>query len=123
MARSLRHKTNVDAPDSDYLYGRVKDNDGTNNGTPVDEELLGDSMQFFEKMMFDSGLSMNELPENAYSGFQYNQALLLLCGKTPYTHTTDGSGSLQTIATIPTEKNKNFVIEITLVANRVSGGS
>lgn len=76
--RALRNKTNVLPPDSDYTFGRVKDDDGSRNGTPVNEELLGDVMQFFEKLMFDAGISMNNLPENAYSGFQLNQALTAL---------------------------------------------
>lgn len=73
--RALRNKTNVQAPDADYLYGRIKDDPGDNTGTPVNEQVYGDMHQFFEKLMFDSGLSANNLPENAYSGFQLNQAL------------------------------------------------
>lgn len=78
MARSIRKNTNVRPPDSDYTFGAVRDNPGDNTGTRVNERMIGDQMQFFEKLMFDSGLSFNELPENAYSGFQFNQALSAL---------------------------------------------
>jgi len=73
--RPLRNKTNVVPPDSDYTFGRIKDNPGDFTGTPVNELLYGDMHQFFEKLMLDSGLAANGLPENAYSGFQLNQAL------------------------------------------------
>ena len=80
MARAIRNKTNVNPPDSDYIFGRVRDDDGSNNGTPVDENLVGDWSQFFEKLMFDAGLPFNGLPDNAYSGFQFIQALQSLIG-------------------------------------------
>lgn len=73
--RALRTKTNVQAPDSDYTFGRIKDDPGDNTGTPVNELLYGDMHQFFEKLMLDAGLAANGLPEQAYTGFQLNQAL------------------------------------------------
>lgn len=81
MARSLENKQNVQAPDSDYPYGRIKDDDGTGNGTPVNEQVYGDFHQFFAKLLSASGISPNELSENAYSGFQYFQALLEVISK------------------------------------------
>jgi len=76
--RALRTKANVVPPDSDYPFGRIKDDDGSKNGTPVNESVCGDSFQFFEKLMLDAQLAMNGLPENVYSGFQLNQALGIL---------------------------------------------
>lgn len=73
--RALRNKPNVNPPDSDYPFGRAKDNPGDNSGTHVDELLLGDILQFFEKLGLDAGVAFNNLPENSYSGFQLNQAL------------------------------------------------
>lgn len=75
MARALSTKTNVIPPNSDYPYARARDNDGSANGTPVNENLFGDIIQFFEKMMADAGVTHNGLPDNDYSGFQYVQAL------------------------------------------------
>lgn len=74
--RKLVNKTNVQAPDADYPYGRAKDNPGNKTGTPVDENLLGDMIQFFEHLFAESGLVANELPDNDYSGFQLFEALL-----------------------------------------------
>lgn len=76
MARSIVNKVNVEAPDSDYPYGRIKNNTGTNNGTPVNENTYGDFHQFFAKMFAESGLVYNELPDNDYSGFQFFEALI-----------------------------------------------
>ncbi len=76
MARSLENKINVIAPDTDYPFGRIRDNDGTGNGVPVNETVYGDFHQFFAKMFNFSGGVYNELPDNDYSGFQYFEALV-----------------------------------------------
>ncbi len=57
MARSLASKPNTIPPDADYPYGRTKDNDGSNNGTPVTEQTHGDFHQFFEKLLADAGIT------------------------------------------------------------------
>lgn len=75
MARNLALKTNVEPVDSDYPFGRIKDDDGSGNGTPVDEAVYGDFHQFFAKLFADSKLTYNNLPDNDYSGFQFIQAL------------------------------------------------
>ena len=78
MARSLASKTNVTAPGGNYPYGRVKDNTGSGDGTHVDENLLGDLIQYFEKLMALGGVTANGLPENSSDGFQYLTALINL---------------------------------------------
>lgn len=80
MARSLASKENVEPVDSDYPYGRIKDNSGANDGTPVNEDVYGDFHQFFAKLFAESGLTYNELPDNDYSGFQLFEALFALMG-------------------------------------------
>jgi len=74
----LENKTNVDAPTTAYPFGELKNDTGTNDGTPVDQELLGDSMQFFEKVFNESGLTANGLPDNETNGFQLYEALRTL---------------------------------------------
>lgn len=73
--RPLAGKTNVQPPDGQFPFGRIKNNDGSQNGTPVDESVYGDFHQFFEKLMSLSGIAPNNLPENQYSGFQLIEAL------------------------------------------------
>jgi len=73
--RLLATKTNVNAPDSDYPFGRIRNNPGNGTGTPVNELLYGDMHQFFEKLMDAAGITANGLPDNDYSGFQLFEAL------------------------------------------------
>jgi len=79
--RSLENKPNVTAPDADFPFGRIKDKVGSNPGTPVNEFVYGDIHQFFSKLMFESGLTPNELPESEYAGFQLMTALVRMFGK------------------------------------------
>lgn len=98
--RSLANKTNVVPPDADYPFGRIKDNPGNNTGTPINELVYGDFHQFFEKLMAESGITPNELPDNEYSGFQLYEALIeLIKVKTKFDtiqFVIDGGGSVFT---------------------------
>jgi hypothetical protein len=76
MARSLENKANVEDPDSDYPYGRIRDKTPLIGGTPLNEQVYGDMHQFFAKMFAESGLVYNELPDNDYAGFQFFEALI-----------------------------------------------
>lgn len=72
----LIDKPNVDAADSDYPYGNIRNNPGNRTGTPVNKLVYADMHQFFERMMAISGITPNGLPDNAYTGFQLFEALL-----------------------------------------------
>lgn len=76
MAIKLEDKTNVIAPSSTYPYGDIKDNPGNNTGTPVNRATMADYFQFFAKMLAESGITANGLPDNADNGFQYFEALV-----------------------------------------------
>jgi hypothetical protein len=76
----LVNKTNTTAPDSDFPFGGLKNDTGTGDGTPADVTLLSDSMQFFEKLMSEAGITPNGLPDNEYSGWQLFQALMAIFG-------------------------------------------
>lgn len=76
MAIPLSSKPNTAAPNSDFPYGDIKDNGGANDGTPINRAVYGDFHQFFAKMLAESGINANGLPENATNGFQYYEALL-----------------------------------------------
>lgn len=75
MARRLSTKTNVVAPGGAYPYGRIKDDSGLNDGTPVNELLYGDQHQFFERLLEMSQITPNGLVENDTNGFQLYEAL------------------------------------------------
>ena len=76
MAIKLENKVNTEAPSTAYPFGNIKDNTGSNNGTPVDKNVYADFHQFFAKMMSESGIVYNDLPDNNTDGFQYWLALV-----------------------------------------------
>jgi len=75
MARLLTSATNVDAGSTDYPNGRVRDKDGATAGTTYNEVLHGDIIQFFQKLIIDSGIALNGLPDNVTNGYQLYEAL------------------------------------------------
>ncbi len=78
MAIALEDKENVDGPTAAYPNGNIRDNDGTGNGTPVNKLNHADFHQFFARILVEAGITPNGLPDNAYDGFQYIDALKAL---------------------------------------------
>lgn len=81
MARKLENQVNVIAPNSDYPYGRIRDDEGVGNGTPLTEAVHGDYHQFFARILAEGGVAVNNMPDNEYTGFQYYEALLEVISK------------------------------------------
>ena len=80
MAIRLKDKPNTQQPivgNLDYPYGKIKDNDGGGNGTPVNELVYNDSHQFFERLIQLSGIVANGLREGLGGVFQYYEALII----------------------------------------------
>lgn len=78
MARNLTSIPDIQAPDADYPVGRIQNEETTPTpitGTPVIEELYGDIIQFFHKLIRLAGISHNGLPENETNGFQFITSL------------------------------------------------
>lgn len=77
MAIKLTSKTRTDSPTAEYPYGNIRDTDtGAGiQGTPMNKEVYADFHQFFAKLLADAGVEANDVPENAYDGFQYIEAL------------------------------------------------
>lgn len=94
-----QNKTNVLAPSGTYPYGNIKDDSGSNDGTPVNVELMQDYVQFFEKMFNMSGLTANGNPDNESNGYQLVQALFgVLPKKYVKQIVSDGDSDTITIA-------------------------
>lgn len=72
----LYNKPNVDQSDPEYPLGAIKDNTGTNNGTPVNKLVYNDMHQFFEQLISQSLTTPNNLPDNETNGYQLMEALL-----------------------------------------------
>ena len=81
MAIRLQDKVNVVAPDANYPYGRIKDNTGSGDGTPVSVNTYGDFHQFFARIMAEAVLTHNSLPDNGTNGFQFYEALKTIISK------------------------------------------
>lgn len=80
MAIKLSAKPNTEPISGAYPYGAIRDNTGSNNGTPVNKLVYDDLHQFFERMMAQAGITHNGLPDNATNGFQLFTALIALFG-------------------------------------------
>lgn len=92
--RALNSNPNVDNSNlPDYPDGRIRDNDGTGNGTGVNESVYGDIHQTIAKLMRLYAISPNGLPDNESNGFQIIEALSALASKNDYVYplTTDGT--------------------------------
>ncbi len=97
----LQNKTNVVAPDATYPFGNMKDNTGSNDGTPADTEFMTDYVQLHEKMMDESGIVANGLPDNDVNGFQLYDAFRKLTKPyKSYTALLSQSGTNAPVATV-----------------------
>lgn len=78
---ALKNKPNVTPPTSTYPHGRLTDDTGSGNGTPIDQQTNNDIHSFLQQLMVDAGLTPNNILDNEYDGFQLNQALGLFIQK------------------------------------------
>lgn len=67
-----------------YPNGRIKDNTGSGNGTPVNEFVYGDLHEMKDKLMRLYGIVPNDLPDNESNGFQLIDALRALASKNDF---------------------------------------
>lgn len=94
--RPLNGNPNVDNSDpSNYPDGRIKNNDGSGNGTGINEQTNGDIHQAISKMMRLYGITPNGLPDNVANGYQIIDAIKALASKNDSVYPiTDVSGIL-----------------------------
>lgn len=78
MARRITDKPNVNLPDSDFIYGRIRDKADTLAGTPVNELVYGDFHQFFARLLDKGNIIPNGLPDCDYTGWQLYDALIAI---------------------------------------------
>ena len=80
MGRLLTNKTNVDNTNADFPRGRIKDDDGTQSGTPVNEEVYGDAHQAIEQAnlyaeTYEPDSQFNGQPDSDEAGYQVAESL------------------------------------------------
>lgn len=98
MARQLTSIPYTIAPDAEYPAGRMRNNDPPTVGTPVIEELYGDIIQFFHKLMRLAGVTYNDLPENETQNYQFIEALVAYVRTITASTTQKGVAELATSA-------------------------
>jgi hypothetical protein len=83
--RALNTNPNVDNSDLvNYPLGRIKNNTGSGNGTPVNERVYGDIHQTIAKMMRLYNILPNNLPDNETNGFQIIESIVALASKNDF---------------------------------------
>ena len=83
--RILSSNPNVDQSDLvNFPDGRIKDNDGSGNGTGINERTNGDIHQTISRLMRKYGIIPNNLPDNVTNGFQIVEAIQALASKNDF---------------------------------------
>jgi len=94
--RKLIDVPNIEAATPDYPNGRVRDKVGAVVGTTLTEILNGDSIQFFQKLIIDAGITENDTPDNDSNGYQLIDALVDKINKTGVQRSTSVTGLVAT---------------------------
>lgn len=82
--RKLNSNLNVDNSNPAYPNGRIKNNTGAGNGTPVNESVYGDIHVNKDKLMDLYGIIANGLPDNETNGYQIIDAIRALASKNDF---------------------------------------
>lgn len=82
--RKLSSNENVNLSDPNYPNGRIRNNTGAGNGTPVNEAVYGDIHVNKDKLMDLYGIEANGLPDNEANGYQIIEALRALASKNDF---------------------------------------
>jgi len=82
--RKLSSNENVILSDPNYPNGRIRNNTGTGNGTPVNENVYGDIHVNKDKLMDLYGIEPNGLPDNEANGYQIIEAYRALASKNDF---------------------------------------
>lgn len=87
MATNKKLAPNIDNSDLvNYPDGRIRDNSGAGDGTPVNRLIYSDLHEFFAKIMRTAEIAYNGLPENTVNGYQLVDAVIALAGKNDYVY-------------------------------------
>jgi hypothetical protein len=112
MARAISDRTNVDAPSGNFTRGRVRNNDGSGNGTPNNEALHGDWTQFFEKLMRDNGITPNGNPDDQVNNQIYQGLLSAIDGRFAGTTSILTQGAFDALTSTITGVSDQYFLEI-----------
>jgi len=109
----LKNNVNVDNSDlANYPDGRIKDNQGSGDGTPVNRSVYGDLHSNISKLMRLYDIVPTGLPDNETSGYQIIQSLSALASKNDYIYplTTNGTDTLSVDIKLSLMKDNEFLV-------------
>lgn len=109
----LQSNPNVDNSDlANYPNGRIKDNTGTGNGTPVNRNVYGDLHANISKLMRLYDIVPSGFPDNESNNYQIIEALIALASKNDYIYplTTNGSTTLNIDIKLSLMKEGEFLV-------------
>ena len=112
MATNKLLAPNIDNSDpTNYPDGRIRDNTGAGNGTPVNRLIYGDLHEFFAKLMRLAEIEYSGVPDNEANGYQLVDALVSIAGKNDFiTSLNSLSGIIQVPRKLTTLKlNESLV--------------
>jgi len=93
--RLLKNQPNVNNSDpTNYPFGRIQNNTGAGNGTPVNEQIYGDIHVTIAKAMDLYGIIGNDLPDNEVIGYQILDAFIALASKNDFVLPLSVSGGI-----------------------------
>lgn len=113
MARNKVNQRNIDKSDlANYPDARIRNNTGSNDGTPISEAVYGDIHETFAKFMRESGLSYNNLPDNVSNGYQLFEAIKRVASKNDFigSATKQGNDTVYFDAPLNIFKDKESMI-------------
>lgn len=94
----LNSNPNVDNSDlANFPDGRIRDNDGTNNGTSVNRAVYGDIHSTISKLMRLYGIIPNGLPDSEGAGYQIIDALRALASKNDFIYPLSTNGTILSV--------------------------
>ena len=113
MARNKANQRNIDKSDlANYPDARIRNNTGSNDGTPISEAVYGDIHETFAKFMRESGLNYNNLPDNVSNGYQLFEAIKRVAPKNDFigSATKQGNDTVYFDAPLNIFKDKESMI-------------
>jgi hypothetical protein len=109
---AFNSNSNVDNSDlTNYPDGRIKDNDGSGNGTPVNRAVYGDLHSTISKLMRLYAITPNGLPDNETNGFQIIDALSSLASKNDFIYPLTTNGTVLNVGIkLSSMKENEFIV-------------
>lgn len=90
----LQSNINVDNSDLvNYPNGRIKDNQGAGEGTPVNRNVYGDLHANISRLMRLYNIAPTGLPDNETNGYQIIDSLIALASKNDYIYAMTTTGT------------------------------